>query len=479
MKQYFYLQALVLLLLVGCSTSKTQNKSQNELLSLFPIESYYRNVDDVIKPSDPGYDTPLLTQEVQQKYFTRFYDCYYGRRSPWSADFINKGFTGSISNYVNTTVEGLLASFNNKDREYSKIGYGTNFRPHTGKWINNIYANINIAQFNNLVYKPENRAIAIDNLYGRVLPTEDASFYHYTIAGEGYPFDNLQMTAVWAGTPLYIVGTTKDSAWLLVLTPEVLAWVRSNGVARANNKFVDQWQKAAKANLVAITTTKTSILDMKGNFLFSAYIGSVFPMVDTGDNSARKLMVPAANNGYAYLKYSIVSTENTAIMPMLVTPHNMASVIKGLIGRSYGWGNLNFYNDCSSEMKNLYTPFGIFLPRNTKILAKFGKVVDLKHATAEERIAYVIANGKPFLTIMCVDGHAILYIGNAPDPRNKNSLIAMTYQNKWGLKSAKEENTRIIIGESAFLPLVMSYPEAPHAKSLAEDKHFKVIFLGQ
>ena len=472
MKQYFFLPVLVLLLLVGCSTSKTQN----ELLTLFPIESYYRKVDAVVKPSDPGYDIPLLTQEIQQKYFTRFYDRYYGRKSPWSVDCINKALNSS---YITTTIKEALACLNNKSKEYSKIGYGANFRPHTDKWINNIYANINIVQFNNFAYKPENRAIAIDNLYGRAQPTEDMSFYHYTIAGEGYPFDYVQMTAIWAGTPLYIVGTTKDYAWSLVLSPDVLTWVRSNGIARANNKFISEWQKAAKADLVAITTTKTSILDMRGNFLFSAYIGSVFPMVGTGDNSARKLMVPAADNGYAYLQYSMVSTENTVIMPMLVTPHNMASVIKGLIGRSYGWGNLNFYNDCSSEMKNLYTPFGILLPRNTKQLIKFAKVVDLDHTTPEERIAYMIANGRPFLTIICIDGHAILYIGNYPDPKNKNSLVAMTYQNDWGLKSTQEKNTRIIIGESSLLPLLMKYPGVQYAKPQVADKQFKVIFVDE
>lgn len=479
MKQYLYLPALVLLLLVGCAASNTQDKSKKELLTLFPIENYSQTVDDWINPSDPNYNITLLTQDVQQKHYLEFYDRYYGSKSPWNADYTNIGLTKTAPHDVATLMKNRLIQFSNKNKEASKIGYGENFRPYADKWIDQVHANVNIIQFNNLVYRPSNRAIAIDNLYARALPTDDVYFYSHKIAGEGYPFDNLQMTAIWAGTPLYIIGTTKDSAWSLVLSPEVLAWVRSNGIARSNNKFVDQWQKAAKAQLVAIITTKTSILDMKGNFLFSAYIGSVFPMINDHVTTTRKLMAPVAENGYATIKYAKVSTQDSVIIPMLATPHNMARILSSLVGRSYGWGNAYFYNDCSAELKNLYTPFGIWLPRHSAHQAESGIMVDMSHATPEQRLDYLMKNGKPFFTIVYINGHVFMYIGNYPNPQNKNSLVAMTYQNIWGLKLTKEANTRIVVGGGVFFPLLLQYPEAPQADSLAAKKYFKVVYFNQ
>lgn len=479
MKQYFYLPVLMLLLLSGCAVSNTSGKSQHEILALFPIENYPQNVDDWISPNNPDYNNPLLSQDVQQQHFVKFYDRYYGSKSPWNADHINDGFSKASPNYVTTTIKDMLISFSNKDKKANKIGYGENFRPHTDKWIDQLEVNINIPQFSNLLYKPSNRAIAIDNLYARVLPTDDVHHYSHKIAGQGYPFDNLQMTAIWAGTPLYIVGTTKDSLWSLVISPDVLAWVKSNRIARANTRFVDQWRKAAKANLAAITTTNTSIIDTQGNFLFSAYIGSVFPVANNLGASIMKIMVPVAENGHAVVKYALVSKQNASIMPMLATPHNIANIIRSLVGRPYGWGNTYFYNDCSAELKGLYTPFGIWLPRHSAYQAESGKIVDMSHATPEQRIEYVVGNGKPFFTLIYINGHIVMYIGNYPNPYNKNSLMAMTYHNKWGLKSIKEENTRIILGGGVFLPLLIQYPDMPDVKSLAAEQYFKVTFLDQ
>ncbi|KJV92634.1 nlpC/P60 family protein [Rickettsia bellii str. RML Mogi] len=133
-------------------------------------------------------------------------------------------------------------------------------------------------------------------------------------------------------------------------------------------------------------------------------------------------------------------------MPLDFTRHNMANLMSSLIGRPYGWGNMYFYNDCSAELKNLFTPFGIWLPRNSGAQAEFIKenfyTVDMSAATSLERLSYLMKNGKPFLTIIHIEGHVFLYIGNYPNVHNKEStLMAMTYQNIWGLRP----KTKIVV----------------------------------
>lgn len=82
-------------------------------------------------------------------------------------------------------------------------------------------------------------------MHGRLLPTNDVYFYSYKIAR--YPSDNLQWASIWAGTPLYIIGTTKDRVWSLVITPDpdVMVWVKSSGIARTlQNLLINgRWQQ--------------------------------------------------------------------------------------------------------------------------------------------------------------------------------------------------------------------------------------------
>ncbi len=71
----------------------------------------------------------------------------------------------------------------------------------------------------------------------------------------------------------------------------------------------------------------------------------------------------------------------------------------------------------------------------------------------------------------------MLYIGNYPNPNsNTHEPIAMTYQNKWGLKP-QDDSYRAVIGQSALLPMLTNYPEDPKLNSLAGEKYFQMTYL--
>ena len=299
----------------------------------------------------------------------------YGELSPWDQNFVNRVLHKASPEDIISIQEETVSKYSNRGKKAENdIGYAENYRPYSPAWADKITYNMNIAQFANLDYNPNNRAIAIDNLHARALPTNDVHFYSNKIAGQGYPFNNLQETAIWAGTPIYVVGTTMDKNWYLVIAASsFLTWVESRGIAKASSKFINNWQKAAKLKLGAITQTNTNIIDLNGKSLFTAYIGSVFPIIDSKDTSNKKLMIPVVENNQAIIKHVLVPDENVKVMPLSFTQHNMANLISSLIGRPYGWGNMYFYNDCSAELKNLFTSFGIWLPRNSGAQAEFIK----------------------------------------------------------------------------------------------------------
>ena len=445
---------------------------------IFPLDKYDQTLSNWVKPSDPDYDKPVIQSDEQKQRLLAFYNRYFGKYSPWNADHINKILSKSKPDDLKSIEKDVIYSFNNKNKSPKEIGYNENFRPHPETWIAEISDNINISQFDNLKFNPKNRAIAVDNLNARILPTDDVFFYHYSIPGQGYPFDNLQMSSLWAGTPIYILGETSDHVWSLVLTPDYIAWVKSVGVARTDQAFIKKWTNAALNHFVAITHSKTMITNSHGITRFYAYVGSLFP--GEKDHDDFKLMVPAADfNRHAVIDYAQVSKNDAAYLPMDPTPRNFSHIINTLLGRPYGWGNLYFYNDCSAELKNLYVPFGIWLPRHSSDQVYSGKLTDLSEESTHERITYLMEKGKPFSTLVYIDGHIFLHIGNFPNPNSKqHELIPMTFQNMWGLKP-KPATHRAVIGKSVLFPLLEHYPEDKSLVSQAGKKHFQVSQLDE
>ncbi|MES2217566.1 MAG: SH3 domain-containing protein [Pseudomonadota bacterium] len=466
--------AVVITTLLGFASV---SHADQDLISVFPLDNYHQSIAAWINPDDTEYDKPLLNAEMQNARFEIFMDHYVGASSPWNADYINKLLQPS-SEDLKALEQEILNTFNNAGKAADQIGYGENFHPYPPEWIEEI-AN-NIPQLAGLTYQSNNRGIVIENLHARALPTDDVYFYHYKIAGEGYPFDNLQMSAVWVGTPVYIVAESRDQAWMLVVTPEFIGWVKSSGIARADEAFINTWTKAAKIKLAAITHTQTSVTDREGKFLFSAYVGTVFPVTAaSADQDAKDVSVPIADeNHHAKIKSVVVRAGNAVAMPLAATPRNFSMVMETLIGRPYGWGGMYFYNDCSAELKNLLAPFGIWLPRNSSRQAAEGNMVDLSAESVEKRISYLMANGHRFLTLIHINGHVMLYVGNFPNPNQGPGLMAMTYQNTWGLQP-NPSTRRAVIGKAVLFPLLAQYPEDTSLVSQAGKKNFEISNLDE
>jgi SH3 domain (SH3b1 type)/NLPC_P60 stabilising domain, N term/SH3 domain of SH3b2 type len=453
----------------------------DDLISLFPIENYDQTIADFIDPGSPDYDQPLLSPTQQQERMEDFYSHYFSSsgtdQSPWNGAYINSFYQANPPHDIKSIELSVIDWLTNKGKPQSKISYGANFRPHTDAWMDDTQANMNLNQFTGSHYQENRRGITITNLAGRVLPFDDPHFYSHKLPGQGYPFDNDQQSAIWAGTPVYVAGLSLDGKWALIITPDVFAWVHSNGVAYADRNFVSAWQTAASHKLAAITKTEASVYDQrqKQRFRFSAYVGSVFPLKDTYTGKLQIMIPTMGKNHRAKISTALLNSDEAAPMPLAPTPHNFANLIKTMQGRPYGWGSYNFYNDCSAETKSIVTPFAIYLMRHSSEQIKSGKVVDESSAAMNERLQYLTQNGHKLMTIVYIGGHVFLYIGNTA---RYGATAPMVYQSIWGL-SPTDYSRRSVIGETVLFPLLTQYPEDPTLVSLAAKKYFQVSFLDQ
>ncbi|WP_232220569.1 SH3 domain-containing protein, partial [Legionella tunisiensis] len=141
--------------------------------------------------------------------------------------------------------------------------------------------------------------------------------FHFSLPGQGFPFDNLQESVIWAGTPLYVFTVSQDKAWSLVLTPDAyFAWVKSSDIAYASSGFIGQWQAAAKKGLVAITETGATVLDKQQHFQFTGYIGAVFPLAQRNEETT-SILIPVKNaHQQAVVTMGSVSKNAASVMPL-------------------------------------------------------------------------------------------------------------------------------------------------------------------
>jgi cell wall-associated NlpC family hydrolase len=149
-------------------------------------------------------------------------------------------------------------------------------------------------------------------------------------------------------------------------------------------------------------------------------------------------------------------------------------VLKALIGRPYGWGNMNFDNDCSSELQSIFAAFGVWLPRHSSTQMSAGHMIDLSASTPAERLDYLSRHGEAMRTLVYIGGHVMLYLGKASVDGH---VVPIVYQDIWGLQPA-DDSRRAVIGGSVILPLLLRYPEDPSLESLAATPTFEISILG-
>lgn len=462
----------LIFLLIICSADLF---AANDLISLFPIQNYDQSISRWLLRSPSENNQPLINASIQAKHQQIFYDHYFGTSSPWDPQHVKKLITQQKPDDINTLEHVMVAEFDNAKKTNNEVNHGMNFRPHNAMWLQSIVENINFSQLEQISYQANNRAISVKNIAARLLPTIDPAFFNHLIAGQGYPFDNLQESAIWAGTPLYIIATSKDQAWYLVLTPDFIGWVQAEGVARVDDLFVTTWRQQASQILLALTQNNLSIL-YNQQYLFTGHVGAIFPGEVNGTNYDLYVPVKNANQLASIVKIAI-NKEQAAKMPLPLTRINLALVLKTMIGRPYGWGGLNFYNDCSAETKSIFTPFGIYLPRHSAQQINAGKMLDFTKLSPEQRLASLKKEGKPLITLIYIGGHVILYIGDF-DNEDHTMSFAMTYQNMWGLKPP-ENNRRAVIGQAVLFPLLLNFKEDNELKSQAATSFFQIALLDQ
>ena len=265
--------------------------------------------------------------------------------------------------------------------------------------------------------------------------------------------DFLQNSTARLGEPLAIFGASADSNWVFIATGTVVGWVKASSVAVVEDDFIDRFMYSEKA---VIAREHLEVTGEQGKLLYKLKLGTVLPIEDG------ELLLPVrGKNGFADLIRCKPGPDIAQPFPMRFTPRNAALAIEQIIGEPYGYGGSSGFRDCSSTMKDYFTLFGIWLPRNSADQAMTGERILLKDLPAGERSDVIVNRGVPFATLIQMPGHIMLYIG----ARDGEPLV---FHNMWGVGI---RGGRAVVGRAVVTTLKIGaeIPDKP-ANSLLLDR---------
>jgi hypothetical protein len=137
----------------------------------------------------------------------------------------------------------------------------------------------------------------------------------------------------------------------------------------------------------------------------------------------------------------------------------LSEITKEVSKTNYGWGGMYEQRDCSSMLRDMFTPFGIWLPRNSYQQSKVGKIISLKDMSEEKKIITIKEKAIPFQTLLYKKGHIVLYVGTYNDD-------IVVFHNTWGIKTKKDGvEGRLIIGRAIFSTLKLGEEQKDYDKS--------------
>lgn len=318
--------------------------------------------------------------------------------------------------------------------------YSENLQKREKSFFNSMKKKINLKAYP-LVNK---KALTLNALNIRALPTKKPLLLDPQKAGEGFPFDYLQNSTISPNKPVLITHYSKDKAWAHIVSSFAYGWVKSDNLAILTNKQARQWQHAKQ---IFVTHDDTALYSLKNEFLYKAKLGMILPLIKENDMSYTVLTVAK----YKMQKPLFVKAKITkdaahkGIVDFNVK--NINNTLEQLSHSKYGWGGIYNQRDCSSTLRDFFAPFGIWLPRNSYKQSQIGKMIDLENLSDNEKIALIKEKAIPYRTLLYKKGHIVLYVGI-----NENEIIV--FQNIWGIKTKEDgKEGRHIIGKALFSTL--------------------------
>ncbi len=238
--------------------------------------------------------------------------------------------------------------------------------------------------------------------------------------------DRFQESAVFPGTPVVIMHTSKDGEWLFVATPRYKAWIERERIAEGTAAEVFEYTRKAPYVVVTGSTARTvftpedprvSELQLDMGVRVPLLIAWPADQPVNGQHPHAGHVVELPIRGEAgELRFRAALLPRAADVSTHYLPLTQANLIRQsfkFLGERYGWGHSYNARDCSGFVSEVYRSFGVQLPRNTRdqgMSAAFERTALSTQDTREQRIERL--RSLEVGDLIYIPGHVMMVIGH-------------------------------------------------------------------
>ncbi|HAG50969.1 MAG: hypothetical protein A2X87_01360 [Deltaproteobacteria bacterium GWC2_42_51] len=226
-------------------------------------------------------------------------------------------------------------------------------------------------------------------------------------------FDAFQYSAIYPPQVVALLHKSRDGQWGFFQTNIVRGWIKLNIIAFVNSKD-DLIIDAEK--FVLITGNRVAVFaDNKGaKVLESIPMGRSFAL--SGEDKRHWIIKFPKKMGNGQLQWADAFIKKGSDVNIGYLPYTKKNVIKQafkILGEKYSWGGRNGLRDCSSFIKDVFATMGINLPRHSGKQSNVGTLLaGFDEMPANGDIDNAISSAIPGITLLALNGHIMLYLGN-------------------------------------------------------------------
>ena len=248
--------------------------------------------------------------------------------------------------------------------------------------------------------------------------TPDDLFYDEMVNSECMPY-----------LPVLVVHESKDGEWFFVYFYGFGGWVEKNKIALCPSRSDWLSRMEQPASLVVTGRELRLNIDRSSDSLSGLLLpmGTHLPLLtvdeapthlngrETFDSYVVKLPV-RGEDGLIRDEIALIPLcSDVSVGNLPYTSGNLLRQAFKLLGDRYGWAGLDYSNDCSGIVREIYLCFGIELPRTAgeQALSKNVTATDFSGKTAEEKLE-VLSSLTPG-SLLTFPGHIMIYLGMKDD----------------------------------------------------------------
>jgi hypothetical protein len=237
--------------------------------------------------------------------------------------------------------------------------------------------------------------------------------------------DRFQESALFPGTPVAILHTSKDGVWYFVMSLRYAAWIERQYVAEGSAEEVFGYVRKTPYVVVTGATARTVYtrerpelselqLEMGARVPLIADWPADRPVNGQHPYTSYVVELPWRDRNGA-LRFSPALLPKTADVAPDYLPLSRANVIRQgfkFLGERYGWCHSYNARDCSGFVSEVYRSFGAQLPRNTRDQATspaLQRIVFDEKVSNEERMR--VLQRLDVGDLVYIPGHVMMVIG--------------------------------------------------------------------